>query len=97
MNTSGASYQPTVPRPPIITSDNPPTYDGRTNMEYAPPGTVVWTREASARLRRIHEDYATLERWATEQGADNFFAEQVALDAKARLAEWDEPVERWEP
>jgi len=97
MNTSGSSYQPTVPRPPIITGDNPPTYDGNTNMEYAPLGTVAWTREASARLRRIHGDYETLERWALEQGAGNWFAEQIAWDARARLAEWNEPVDRWEP
>lgn len=76
--------------------DKPPVYDGKTNMEYAAPGTADWVKEASARLIRIREDYRVLRQWASEQ-KDNGFAEQVELDAEARLDEWDEPVRRWEP
>ena len=76
--------------------DTPPAYYGKTNMEYAAPGTALWVKEASARLIRLREDYRTLRQWASEQ-KDNSFAEQVELDAEARLEEWELPVREWEP
>ena len=50
-----------------------------------------------AKLERLRADFELLARWAGEQNAGNAFAEQVALYARARLAEWDQPVEEWEP
>ncbi len=49
------------------------------------------------KLDRLREDYERLEKWAAGQNAGNAFATQVAYYARARLAEWDEPIERWEP
>ena len=46
---------------------------------------------------RLKADYLSLARWARQQNAGNAFATQVALYAEARIAEWDLPLEEWEP
>ena len=49
------------------------------------------------RAERLKADYLVLARWARQQNAGNAFATQVALHAEERIAEWDLPVEEWEP
>jgi hypothetical protein len=53
--------------------------------------------ELAGKLRRLKSDYLSLARWARQQNAGNPFAEQVALYAEARIAEWDLPLKDWEP
>lgn len=49
------------------------------------------------KLERIKQDYLALSRWAGQQNAGNAFATQVRLHADAMIAQWDLPVEEWEP
>lgn len=51
----------------------------------------------TAKLERLRRDFEMLARWADEQNAGNAFAEQLGHMARARLEEWELPVERWEP
>lgn len=52
---------------------------------------------ADAKLERLKADYLALLRWAGQQNAGNAFATQVRMSADARIAEWDLPLEEWEP
>lgn len=49
------------------------------------------------KLDRLRADYERLAKWASDNAESNPFAEQVCMYAHARLAEWEFPVERWEP
>jgi hypothetical protein len=49
------------------------------------------------KLDRLRSDYERLAKWASDHSEGNPFAEQVCMYAYARLAEWEFPVERWEP
>ncbi len=52
---------------------------------------------AAQKLERLRADVERLARWAGEQNAGNAFAAQVQACAEGRLAEWDLPIEEWEP
>ena len=49
------------------------------------------------KLQRIKEDYLSLSRWAGQQNAGNAFATQVRMHADSMIAQWDLPLEEWEP
>jgi hypothetical protein len=53
--------------------------------------------EAERKLACLRNDFERLARWALEHSDDNAFAGQVSLYARARLADWDRPLEEWEP
>ncbi len=53
--------------------------------------------KALAKLDRLRSDFLTLAEWAEDNQDGNHFAVQVARYARARLAEWDQPLEEWEP
>lgn len=69
------------------------------DLERAAPNTFLGgtLTEDRDKLVRLRDDFERLARWAGEQNAGNAFAEQVAMYAHARLAEWDRSVEEWEP